>query len=165
MLLKTASLLKQLDVEFEWTVAGNIDDSLRKMIEKKEKTTFKENNVNILGFVKPDKLIELLSECTMMVHTAYIENSPNSICVAQCLGVPVVSTNVGGISTLVRDGVDGILVPANDPWQMVYNIVSLSLDTERMKTMSRMTRERALSRHNPDNILGQLLDCYRSILK
>lgn len=165
MLLKTASVLKQLDVEFEWTVAGNIDDSLRKMIEKKEKTTFKENNVNILGFVKPDKLIELLSECTMMVHTAYIENSPNSICEAQCLGVPVVSTNVGGISTLVRDGVDGILVPANDPWQMVYNIVSLSHDTERMKTMSRMTRERALSRHNPDNILGQLLDCYRSILK
>lgn len=57
------------------------------------------------------------------------------------------------------------IVPANDPWQMVYNIVSLSQDTERMKTMSRTTRERALSRHNPDNILGQLLDCYRSILK
>ena len=103
---------------------------LKNAVEKKLKTTFEENNVSFLGFTKPDDLTKILCESTMYVHTAYIENSPNSVCEAQCLGVPIISTNVGGISSLVEDGKQGILVPANDPWQMANSIIELSNDTK-----------------------------------
>lgn len=165
MLLKTAKILHDLGVNFEWKVAGNLNAEFKKVVEEHEKTTFEENNVNILGFTQADELCDILCNSTMMVHTAYIENSPNAICEAQCLGVPVVSTNVGGISTLVRDGIDGILIPANDPWQMAYNIITLAKDKERMMQMSLSTREFALKRHSTENILSQLLSSYKSIVE
>ena len=75
-----------------------------------------------------------MCQSTMYVHTAYIENSPNSICEAQIIGMPIISTMVGGIATLVRNGIDGDLLPANDPWLLANAIVELSKDKDRMKS-------------------------------
>lgn len=164
MLLKTARILTQMGVEFEWNVAGQMNPEVKKCVEKKLGTTFAENKVKLLGFVQPDKLSDILCGSSMYVHTAYIENSPNSICEAQCMGVPVVSTNVGGIGTLVRNGVDGVLVPANDPWQMANAILELSQDKERARRFSANSMKFALERHSDKNILEQLLACYRSLV-
>ena len=108
------------------------------------------------------ELKKLLCESTMYVHTAYVENSPNSICEAQLLGVPVVSTYVGGIPTLLGD--DGIMVPANDPWQMASAIRGLTEDRERMEAFSKASRARALVRHNKNNVLSGLMACYSALI-
>lgn len=106
-----------------------------------------------------------MCQSTMYVHTAYIENSPNSICEAQMIGMPIISTMVGGIATLVRNGVEGDLLPANDPWQLANAIVELAKDIDRMKSYSEHSRKHALDRHNPNNILQQLLGCYKDLLQ
>ena len=165
MMLKTAKELKRMKVDFEWNVCGSMPNEHRMMVEYHEKLTFKQAGINLLGMTPPDRLTEFLCSSTMYVHTSYIDNSPNSICEAQRLGVPVISTNVGGISTLVRDGIDGILVPANDPYQMAYHILSLSKDMPRMKEMSEKGKAKAMERHNPGKILDQLKECYSSILQ
>ena len=165
MLLKTASVLKNAGVHFEWLVAGNIWRIIKKTVERKERKKYEGNNVRFLGYISPEEIVKILSKSTIYVHTAYIENSPNSICEAQCLGVPIVSTNVGGISSLVEDGKDGILVPANDPWLMADSIISLTSDKRRMLELSKNSRKKALARHNTENIKNQLLSCYNSILK
>ena len=165
MMIKVARILKDRGLDFEWNVAGYMPNDLKKMVENHESTTFEENNINLLGFTKPDVLIEYLSNSTLYVHTAYVENSPNSICEAQCVGLPIVSTNVGGISTLVKNMEEGILVPANDPWQMAYHIISLSGDEDRMRLYSENGKRHAISRHDPETIKNQLLTCYKSIIK
>ncbi len=164
MMIKTAKLLKQLNVDFEWNVIGHMPNEFRMMVEYKEKRKFSDCNINILGFMQPEDMTTLLCNSTMYVHTAYIENSPNSLCEAQILGVPVVSTNVGGISSLVGDGVDGILVPANDPFRMAYEILSLYNDKDRMRNYSIKGMARAKERHNPDNIAKDLMNCYNTII-
>lgn len=164
MLLKVARILTELNVDFEWNVAGGMSSSTKKIVEKKLETTFEENHVTFLGFVKPDELAKLLCDSTFYVHTAYIENSPNAICEAQCLGLPIISTNVGGISTLVKDRKQGHLVPANDPWQMANAIIELSHDIEKIKYYSKNNIEIALKRHNDDNIKRDLLNCYNTII-
>lgn len=164
MMIKTAKLLKQLNVDFEWNVVGHMPNEFRMMVEYKEKKKFLDCNINILGFMQPEDMTTLLCNSTMYVHTAYIENSPNSLCEAQILGVPVVSTNVGGISSLVVDGVDGILVPANDPFRMAYEILSLYNDKNRMMDYSIKGMARAKERHNPENIARDLMNCYNTII-
>ena len=164
MMLKTAEILKSLCFDFEWHVAGVISVNQKQIIQRKEGRSFDNCNIIIHGFLPSDEVNKLLSETTIYIHTAYAENSPNSICEAQYLGIPVISTNVGGISTLVCDGIDGILVPANDPWSMVYEIMQLASDKERMKAYSLKSREKALKRHNPDVILQQLLHCYKILI-
>ena len=165
MLLKVARILTELNVDFEWKVAGHMPQSIKEAVEKKLKTTFEENHILFLGFTKPEQLAEILCESTLYVHTAYIENSPNSICEAQCLGVPVISTNVGGISTLVQDKKQGVLVSANDPWQMANAIIELANDKNRMILYSDNSVECALKRHNEAKIKEELLNCYSSIIK
>ena len=131
----------------------------------KEYGSFNDYNVEILCCLDADSLARKLCESTFYVHTAYIENSPNAICEAQYLGIPIISTNVGGISSLVRDIIDGVLVAANDPWQMVYAIKELAIDVNRQKFYSQNTREFALARHNPQHILDELMDCYKALVR
>ena len=164
MMLKTAEILKSLNVNFEWHVAGVLPYDMKQIVERKEGRQFDNCNILVHGFLPSDKVWKLLSEATIYVHTAYAENSPNSICEAQCLGIPVISTNVGGISSLVENGEDGILVPANDPWYMAYQIINLAQDCRRMQAFSRNAREKALKRHNRQSIANQLLDCYNNVI-
>lgn len=165
VMLKTAHVLKEAGVDFEWNVAGGLSSELKEIVEKKEEMRYADNNINILGFCTPEQLIDIMCNSTMYVHTAYIENSPNSICEAQLVGMPIVSTMVGGISTLVRNGEEGDLLPANDPWQIANAIMELSKDNERMMRYSKNSRQHALERHNPENIMNQLLKCYKDLAK
>ena len=165
VMLKTAHVLKEAGVDFEWNVAGGLSSELKEIVEKKEGLRYADNNINILGFCTPEQLIDIMCNSTMYVHTAYIENSPNSICEAQLVGMPIVSTMVGGISTLVSNGEEGDLLPANDPWQIANAIIELSKDNERMMRYSKNSRQHALERHNPENIMNQLMKCYKDLVK
>lgn len=164
MLLKTAKILKANGVRFTWKIAGNMNFYVKKTVEKNEKSLFKDNNIEILGFTKPEDLVNILCSSSVYVHTAYIENSPNSICEAQCLGLPVIATNVGGVSSIVKHNVDGILVPANDPYQMASNIIELTSDRDRLMMYSCNARASAHKRHNPNSIVKQLFECYNAII-
>lgn len=164
VMLKTAHVLKVAGIDFEWNVAGGMNAELKEIVEKKERMKYSDNNFNFLGFCKPEQLIDLMCSSTMFVHTAYIENSPNSICEAQLVGMPIVSTMVGGIATLVRNGEEGDLLPANDPWQIANAIIELSKDKERMIRYSTNSRQHALERHAPENIKAQLLECYNDLV-
>jgi len=163
LMLKVARIFMSLNIDFEWNVAGLMPDDLKKIVEKKECIKFEDCRINILGYLKPNELIKLLCSSSIYVHTAYIENSPNSICEAQIIGIPVVSTNVGGISSIVPNENIGILVPANDPWQMAYSIIHLFMDKERMKKLSLNSINLASKRHNPNNIMSQLKTVYYSL--
>lgn len=162
MMLKTANILKKIGVDFEWIVCGRMDSTVKKVVERREKLSFCDCNIRFLGYIQPDDLVDLLCNSSIFVHTAYIENSPNSICEAQILGVPIVSTNVGGISTLIQNS--GILVPANDPWQMAYAITELAANKEKCQALSGQGIRIANNRHAPANIKEQLLNCYSQII-
>lgn len=103
MMLKTANVLKNMGVDFTWKVAGQLDPLMKKVVENKEHLKFSDCNIEILGYVSAEQLANILTDSSIYVHTAYIENSPNSICEAQVLGLPIISTHVGGIATLVED--------------------------------------------------------------
>lgn len=164
MLLKTANVLKNMGVEFIWKVAGQLDPLMKQVIEQKEHLNFSDCNVEILGYVDAEQLTNILVDSAIYVHTAYIENSPNSICEAQILGLPIISTHVGGIATLVKDKRGGVLIPANEPWQMANAIVELFEDKERMKSYSDYNMNQARKRHSVDNVKKELLACYNDIL-
>ena len=163
-LLRTAHVLKELNFNFEWVVVGNMN-SVKHYIEKKEHLCFEENNVYINGFTDAAALLELLLSSNIYVHTAYIDNSPNSICEAQVLGLPIVATNVGGIPTLVGEGKGAILVPSNSCYEMASAILELCQDEDKQKSFSKWNMTQALDRHNPEHILYDLLTCYNTIIK
>lgn len=165
MMLKTANVLKNMGVDFTWKVAGQLDPLMKKVVENKEHLKFSDCNIEILGYVSAEQLADILTDSSIYVHTAYIENSPNSICEAQVLGLPIISTHVGGIATLVEDKKGGLLIPANEPWQMANAIVELFEDKARMQSYSKYNMDQARKRHSVDNVKQELLACYKDIIK
>ena len=54
----------------------------------------------------------------VFLNTSKIDNAPRSLVEAMACGLCVVSTNVGGVSHLMRDGTEGLLVAPDDPREM-----------------------------------------------
>lgn len=160
--LRTAKLLKERNVDFEWRIAGRM--AVKNIIEYKEKIKFSDYNVKILDFVNVDELINELLNADIYVHTAYIDNSPNSICEAQYLGLPIIATYVGGIPSLVCDKEDGVLIPANDPFTLAKEIMLLKKDYKRQLYYSNNNIEKAYNRHDSYRILEDLVTCYKSLI-
>ena len=162
LILKTASLLKQFSaLDYEWLVYGVQNISF---YELKYKINASDVCVKIMGSAKQDELVKALSNSSCYVHPSYIDNSPNSLCEAQYLGVPVLATFVGGIPSLVQDGVTGILFPANAPYTLAGLIEQVVTNKEMSCSLSTKGREVAIQRHNPQTIKDTLIHIYYQIL-
>lgn len=89
------------------------DDSLletKKLIKQLQL----EENIIILGNKTQEEWVKLSKEYNVMVSNPVIDNTPMSVIQAMALGLLVVSTDVGGVSFLVENKKDGILVESND---------------------------------------------------
>lgn len=165
IVLKAARLLKnQPDTEFEWRIFGiHGNQEIVRFFEKLGKDRFASCNVVFMGPTDSDKLVECLMETTLFVHPSHIDNSPNSVCEAMLLGVPVVAAQVGGVSSLIRDGEEGVLYPDNDPYLLAHQVLELAGDTEKRKALGIAARNRAVIRHDKAAIFESLLTIYKTI--
>lgn len=101
LLAETAKLLP----EYTFMVAGDGPD--KNLLENID-------NVKLVGFLSGDKLTSFMANAkAFIVPSIWYENCPLSILEAECMGVPVVTMNNGGMAELIKDGETGILV--NEP--------------------------------------------------
>lgn len=68
----------------------------------------------------------------LVVPSIWYENTPFVVLEAFAAGVPVIATNLGGLSELVRDGVDGELFPRGDHGELARRMQALLDDPERI---------------------------------
>lgn len=161
LVLKAALLLKQqTNINFTWNVFGI---SSYKFWERKLKIKAADVGVKLRGVATPDRLITEMLDSDIFIHPSYIDNSPNSVCEAQMVGMPVIATNVGGISSLIQDGIDGVLVPANDPFMLLSHILELKNNSVLSETLGKKAREIAMKRHDREKIVADNIRIYNSL--
>lgn len=161
LILKTAQILKKkFKLNFEWKVYGINDMNFA---ERKTGILSKNVSVHIKGVISSSKLCKALKKSHCYFHPSYIDNSPNSICEAQMIGIPVISTNVGGISSLVEHNKTGVLFPSNDPFLGASYISQIVNDQEFSLELGNSARKSALKRHDKGSIIKDLLKSYTSI--
>ena len=161
IILRTAQLLKNAGIRIEWKVCG-MDDM--KFAERLTHIKAKEENVYPIGKIEGNVLKSILLDSDCYVHPSYIENSSNSICEAQILGVPVIATNVGGTSSLIKDKENGILVPSNDVYMTCTNVIRIANNKVLAEKISRNGFETAQRRHDPQVVVTDLINIYSDIL-
>jgi glycosyltransferase involved in cell wall biosynthesis len=69
--------------------------------------------------------IALAKDFDIFINTTNFDNMPVSVMEAMALGLPVISTNVGGMPFLIENSIDGILVSPNSPESFVQAIEEL----------------------------------------
>ncbi|MGI4834036.1 MAG: glycosyltransferase family 4 protein [Janthinobacterium lividum] len=120
------------------------------------------DNVECRPFQDGAGLAKLYRESFCLLHPSYIDNSPNSVCEAQLMGLPVVASEVGGVGSLITEGETGLLCPL-DPRALAQQTIRLYRDPALHQRIAQQGRALALVRHNPDTILQRTLAAYRAI--
>lgn len=161
LVLKTAKLLSDKGLDFEWNCYGNIAPAV---VERQLGIFHEKLNVQLCGVASAEQLREAICHSTVYVHTSYIDNSPNSLCEAQILGCTPIATYVGGVPSLIKDGVTGYLVPANDPYQLAFLLEDVYYHPEINISIGQVAKKVANERHNPTTIVDKLLNDLNTIV-
>lgn len=100
------------------------------MQRTKDLAKVKNVDVNFTGKLDKEEIITLSRSCNVFINTTNFDNTPISVMEAMALGLPIVSTNVGGIPYLIESGKEGLLVKPNDVQEMVDAILHLRENQE-----------------------------------
>lgn len=163
LILQTAKILTEFGFDFEWRVAGNVDSF--KLFESILGLKHEDYSIKLLGMIDANNVAKELASAEVYVHTAIIDNSPNSLCEAQIIGCPVVSSFVGGIPSLVMNGKTGLFYPFNEPHTLAFLLMNLHNDEDRLSFLSKNERNVAMERHNKQKIINNLCNIYKQIVK
>lgn len=162
VILKVANILKnELHLDFVWNVYGNINPDF---MEKQVGLRHEGVDVRLCGVASPTQLRDALLESTMYFHPSYTENSPNSVCEAQILGVPVVASRVGGTDSLVEHGKTGFLYPVTDPYIAAYYIMYLVDNPDVNIAIGKAAKQVATARHDKKKIVNELMETYQEMI-
>jgi glycosyltransferase involved in cell wall biosynthesis len=84
-----------------------------------------EEKAEFVGHVSQTTLRQYMRSCRVLVLPSLSEGLGRVLIEAMACGKPVIGTNVGGIPSLIQDGVNGFLVPPNDPRALAEKLVYL----------------------------------------
>lgn len=96
--------------------------------------------VRFTGKLSKEDWWQLASEHDIFINTTHFDNTPISVMEAMALGLPVVSTNVGGIPYLLTDKENALLVNDNDVVAMTTAICSLLDNQKKTKALALNSR-------------------------
>lgn len=121
--------------------------------EKELKHVFNEkklHNVQFLGWIKEEEKEAIYRKAQMMVLPSYNEGMPMALLEAMSYGLPIVSTDVGDISSLICNGKNGFLVKPGDAYGMVNGIKFIFNNPNNWEQMSKNSRTMALNQFSSD---------------
>jgi L-malate glycosyltransferase len=101
------------------------------------------NKIRITGRLSQDEWSSVSTEYDVFLNTTNVDNTPLSVIEAMALGIPVVTTNAGGLPYLVENEVDGLLVPTGDADKMASAIKRVIKDPALCKALSQNGRKKA----------------------
>jgi phosphatidylinositol alpha-mannosyltransferase len=116
--------------------------------------------VLMLGKVAHDRLPGYYRAADVFISPAVGQESFGLVLVeAMAAGCPVVATDIPGYREVVRDGIDGMLVPPRDPGALAEAVGRILLDGQAARTYAEAGAERA-RRYSWDHVAGQIEEAY-----
>ena len=123
-----------------------------------------QSNVVFTGQLTQDQMCQRLIKSNIFILPSSIENSPNSLGEAMLVGVPCISSYVGGVPDLLTHNVEGFLYQTDATYMLAHYIEFIfRQNKEFLNDLSLSTRKRAQSTHNRSNNLKCILSIYKEI--
>jgi len=124
----------------------------------------KMDNVELVGHLGPETLMELLREARFVVMPSdCYENCPFALLEAFALGKPAIAASIGGIPELVDEGETGLLFRPGDAADLAEKIRLLLARPEAIRSMGKNARRKIETAYNLAEHCARLLEVYRDI--
>ena len=115
----------------------------------------------LLGSLGAEQVQARLAAADVFVLPSHWEGQPIAILEAMASGLPVVVTSVGANPDVVRDGVDGLVVPSHDPAALAAALRTVLGDEGLRRRMGASARARAVERHDVSVLRARMADLYQ----
>jgi glycosyltransferase involved in cell wall biosynthesis len=102
----------------------------------------------------------LLKKCNVFLLPSLFEGMPMALLESMSFGLVPITTGIGSIPEVVRDGYNGIIVNRQSPEEIANAITRLSGDREYMEALGRNARRRIFEYCNPEEYVKQLNAIY-----
>lgn len=107
--------------------------------------------------------ISLLTAGTVYLHTSESESLGLSVLEAMSCGLPVVSTNVGGIPEIIQHGHTGMLAPLGDNTLLAQQIINLLENPGKARRMGQASKQHVQKYFPLDSMLSSYIKLYHTI--
>jgi len=108
-----------------------------------------------------DDVRPYLAKSSVVVLPSYKEGLPRSLIEAAAMAKPIITTDTPGCREVVKDGINGLLVPKKNVKLLVKAMLTLANDPDLCKRMGHASRERALKYFDERVVIRKTLDVYR----
>jgi len=122
--------------------------------------------INFINGLPHDEVIEKISESDLFILPSVEEGISNAVLEAMALGVPVISTDCGGMSEIIDDSTNGFIAPVREPKMMakiIKNFISMGV-TEKMK-IAKNAQDVISNNYLLEEQIEKMINFYRIILK
>lgn len=122
------------------------------------------NKVEFIGFQSGESLKHITREamCVACPSICY-ENLPNVILEAFAYGKPVIASDIGSLSDMVQDGVNGFLCEPKNAEQIANCVRKLYCDSTLCREMGIKARKKAETEYSPEQHWSKFIEIYSSI--
>ena len=157
MMFRVIRQLNQEKIKVHLAIIG--DGELREKLEKQ----VCDNYFHFLGW-RYD-LENIYSSVDLVALTSLNEGTPLALIEAMAAGVPVVATNVGGVSDIITNGETGFCCKINDDHDMTEKIKVLLFNKELSYQISQNARQFVLDRYNVQRLIDDMNNLYKNLIR
>ena len=143
-------------------IAGEGPD--REPLERRARELGIAERVTFLGAQPRQRAVELFHAADAAILSSSWENFPHTVVEALAAGTPVIAMRAGGVGEVVRDGVNGLLVPAGDTAALA-DAVRRYFGDETLRERLRAAAADSVAAYEPDRVLGELESTLRRVAR
>lgn len=116
-----------------------------------------DTNVDFYGELNPDEVTEFYRQASVLTLPSIEgEGMPNVVLEAMAYGIPVITTDSGGLPTVIEDGQNGYLVPMRDSTALAEKIEQLMTDKNLRERIGKEGRNYVIKNHSWDYLVQKL---------
>lgn len=145
------------DIQLKIAGSGPLREELEQLVERLGLGSA----VVFLGRLERPEIVDLYHSAHAMLNPSRVDNMPNSVLEALACGLPVISTNVGGVPYIVQDGHTAVLVAPDNEKEMAQAVVKLCNDGK-LRSHLRDNGCRVVAQYAWDEVRPQWLALYNT---
>jgi glycosyltransferase involved in cell wall biosynthesis len=131
---------------------------------REELTLDEQNQIVFLGNFDEDEKPHLFAACDVFAYPSRFESFGIAFVEAWAAGKPVIGCGSGAVPSIVGDGIDGILVPPDDPTSLSQAILRMLESPGLRKRMAQAGHEKVQQRYTWDIVTPRWRNVYERVL-
>ena len=162
--VQAATQIRQRNIKARFALVGKKDEGNPSSISYDQLTLWqKQGNVEWWGW--QEDIIAVISMCDIVCLPSYREGLPKILIEAAACARPIITTDVPGCHEVVKNGVNGLLVPVKDVQKLEDALIMLITDAEMRAKMGIESRNRAVDLFSTEKINAETFTVYKRVLQ